>query len=475
VPPPTPSFEGIQVAIVLPTLNEEAGIAKTLDGLHLGPLVADGWRVSPLVMDGGSTDRTVEIARARGVPVLVQHSKGKGGAIKEAFEWLRTQHVRYAILLDADCTYPGDAVGPVLALLAAGSHLVVGVRYPEQSPLLGVRDLIHRFGNAVLNFTGSWVGDHPVLDLCSGLYGLDLTQGLELDLRAEGFDIEAELFLKAYRGGFIVTQFPIVYRERVGEPKLRAVQDGTRIFSTILRRGRGRRHMPRHPVPGTSVLIRELLSTALVHEASRVVIYGPPSEEPIAVELMRRLRLCGIQEEFVLSRRANGSIAVHGTLPTIHPHDADASMYVALRPPASENHVRRARAVVVLPRTRRILFLGNGDPTLPSPPKQSVEPPAPLDRPASPLYFPEFVNNHRGFLGPVRALAASVDQTVLSKELALLGANGLRSSLSVWRRRMGGPYDGAEESRTVETFTGEAEWTGAPNRSSVASAVVTSH
>ena len=119
-------FRGLDLAVVLPTLNEEHGLPVTLKGIPFLHLLEKGRRVRVLVIDGGSTDRTVAVARSLGIQVIRQHGKGKGQAVREAIAWLRECGTRYAVIMDADSTYPGDMVGAVLELLEAGSHLVVG-------------------------------------------------------------------------------------------------------------------------------------------------------------------------------------------------------------------------------------------------------------------------------------------------------------------------------------------------------------
>src|ERR1700675_1320919 len=118
---PVATFQGVDVAVVLPTLNEEGGLARTLADIPFGAMCSGGRTVRPLVIDGGSDDRTLEVAHERGVFVLHQRAKGKGSAIREALEWLAGQGVPYAVVLDADYTYPGTAIPAVVELLEAGT------------------------------------------------------------------------------------------------------------------------------------------------------------------------------------------------------------------------------------------------------------------------------------------------------------------------------------------------------------------
>ena len=297
------SFEEANAAIILPALNEEAGISQTLLSIPFKRLAAAGWRVRPLVVDGGSTDRTIELAASWGVPVLRQKSRGKGGAIREALDWLAEKNVQFAVVLDADGSYPGKSVLPALELLDAGSHLVVGVRQSATGPPRNFRDLVHRVGNALLNFVAGQVSRSRILDVCSGFWGVHVERARELDLMSHDFGIEAELFLKGQRAGWTIFQIPIPYGERVGEAKLHAVSDGIRILLSIIRFGH--KSLQAAP-PATSSLpafIRDLLVTALVGGGDLVLV-TPPSQEQDAQAVAYLLERSGLRPRVVVRPEA---------------------------------------------------------------------------------------------------------------------------------------------------------------------------
>ena len=75
-----------KLSIILPALNEEDTIGKVIDEIPRQALEQKGYGVSILVVDGDSTDRTRQIAEDKGAEVIVEPRKGKGRAVKTAFE-----------------------------------------------------------------------------------------------------------------------------------------------------------------------------------------------------------------------------------------------------------------------------------------------------------------------------------------------------------------------------------------------------
>lgn len=92
------------LSITIITLNEEKNIGPTLDSV--APLVRElGAEV--IVVDSGSTDRTVEIARAHGAKVFVESWKGYGAQKNSAIDKASGDWI---LSLDAD-----EIVSPELA------------------------------------------------------------------------------------------------------------------------------------------------------------------------------------------------------------------------------------------------------------------------------------------------------------------------------------------------------------------------
>ncbi|KHL01254.1 hypothetical protein LK10_17590 [Sinomonas humi] len=105
-------------SVVIPAHNEEAVIARTLEGLR--PALESG-RVEVIVACNACTDRTAEIAAAyAGVRVLDLPEPGKARALNAAdaaaSRWPR-------VYLDADIEIPPTALASILAQLSKDEHL----------------------------------------------------------------------------------------------------------------------------------------------------------------------------------------------------------------------------------------------------------------------------------------------------------------------------------------------------------------
>lgn len=207
------------VTVVLPTLNEEGGIGRIIDEVR-----AEGFE-NILVVDGYSSDRTVEIARSKGVEVVFQDGVGKAGAIRSAIELVSTP---YMLVMDADCTYdPRD----IRALLGHASNHdeVIGLRMDR-----GNIPLLHRVGNRIISLVFSLLIGKKIRDPCSGLYLLRTSMARRLELTSGGFDVEVEIAGQVASFGNI-QEVPVRYRRRVGEGKLKTWREGFRIMAAVLR------------------------------------------------------------------------------------------------------------------------------------------------------------------------------------------------------------------------------------------------
>ncbi len=215
---------GIVTTIILPALNEAEALPQVLEELTR---VLDA-HYEILVVDDGSTDNTPQVVLAQHCR-LVQHParRGKGAAVRTGVANARGQFI---IIMDADATYPASAIPQITNLLADNDL----VRCNRETGVEEHMPFINKVGNWLFDTLLSNVHGLDGNDHLSGMYGLRREAALRLKLQSNGFDIEAEIGIKARAQNLRITSFPIQYQSRVGEKKLRPWRDGFAILSRIV-------------------------------------------------------------------------------------------------------------------------------------------------------------------------------------------------------------------------------------------------
>ncbi|MHA1324968.1 MAG: glycosyltransferase [Candidatus Helarchaeota archaeon] len=92
-----------RISVVIPTYNEEKNIRRTLFKLNHQTIPREEYEV--IIVDGGSTDRTVEIAKEMGARVVMQKREGIGGARNDGFLAAKADFIATT---DADCIVPNQ-------------------------------------------------------------------------------------------------------------------------------------------------------------------------------------------------------------------------------------------------------------------------------------------------------------------------------------------------------------------------------
>ncbi|MCK4433914.1 glycosyltransferase family 2 protein [Candidatus Bathyarchaeota archaeon] len=217
------------VAVVIPTLNEEEGLGPTareimqfLDTPYI------------LVVDGNSTDGTVEVARKFGLDVIFQRSEGgKGCALAEAMNCLKLEP-RFVVFIDADFTYPAEYIPYMIRILEENPDvgMVCGDRFDKPFNVADVKSAYY-VGNRFLAFAQYLVNGVKMRDPLTGLRVVRWEILKDWKPKSKGFDIEAEMNYAVERKGYKIREIPIHYRERLGEKKLK-LKHGFTILRRIL-------------------------------------------------------------------------------------------------------------------------------------------------------------------------------------------------------------------------------------------------
>lgn len=219
-----------EVTVIFPALNEEETIIKVIDEVPVAELERKGYRVQIVVVDNGSTDRTGELASSRGVKVIMEPRRGKGRAIRTAFE---SAEGDFIFMLDSDFTYPATSIPSMLELLEGDCDVVLGSRLKGQMEKGAMRTL-NLIGNWLIAMMANILYGTRISDLCTGCWGFkgEVIKTMKLD--ATGFELEANMFIEIANEGYRIGEVPISYRKRRTPSKLSSIQAGYRIGQTLI-------------------------------------------------------------------------------------------------------------------------------------------------------------------------------------------------------------------------------------------------
>jgi glycosyltransferase involved in cell wall biosynthesis len=215
-----------RVSVVIPTLNEARNIAWVLENM---PLDVD----EVVIVDGRSTDRTIEVALAirPDTVVVTDDAPGKGCAIRKGIE---TATGDFVVMLDADGSMDPREISRFVQPLCDGHDLVRGSRFMAGGGTTDISPVRNAGNRGLLLLTRALYGVARS-DLCYGYAAFRRSRIMALGLTATGFEIEAQLFLRADRAGLAVAEVPSFEApRRTGTSNLHAFRDGRRVLKTII-------------------------------------------------------------------------------------------------------------------------------------------------------------------------------------------------------------------------------------------------
>jgi len=222
-----------KLSIVIPALNEEEGIEKTIQAVPREELRQTDYEVQIVVVNNGSDDKTGELARRAGAEVILEPRRGYGSAFKAGFAHASGDIIATA---DADATYPVEDI-PRLVKILEDENL--DFLTTNRFALLekGAMSFRNRVGNKILSSTMRLLFRLDMKDSQSGMWVFDKGILNSLKLKANNMSFSQELKLEACH--FIKSRWkeiPIKYRVRLGEVKLRGWRDGFGNLSHLIKK-----------------------------------------------------------------------------------------------------------------------------------------------------------------------------------------------------------------------------------------------
>lgn len=212
-----------KILIIIPALNEEKSIAKTINEIKecIG-------KCNIVVLDGNSDDMTRIIA-IRNSASVISVPRGKGNAFQAAIKRLENQYTdsKYWVMLDADYTYPAKHIPELIEQLDSGHDVAIGYRTGISKEAMPTAN---RIGNIALSMIASIMYGRIVKDLCTGMWAFKREVLYTFDISSARFTLEADLFVNTVKGGYKLSQIPIEYRPRIDNSKSKLViKDGFKI------------------------------------------------------------------------------------------------------------------------------------------------------------------------------------------------------------------------------------------------------
>jgi glycosyltransferase involved in cell wall biosynthesis len=216
-----------QVSIIIPVYNEEKTIKNLIKDIKAS-LKNTIYEI--IAVDDGSTDKSKKILKnIKKIKILTHPSnKGYGAAIKTGIKNAKYNSI---LIIDADGTYPADAIPPLLNYVGQ-YDMVVGSRTGKSVKIPFFRMPAKWFLNKLANY----LSNTKIPDLNSGLrvFKKKIAERF-MSLFPDGFSFTVTITLACLTNGYSVKYMPINYYRRKKRSSMHPIKEFIRFNNLIIR------------------------------------------------------------------------------------------------------------------------------------------------------------------------------------------------------------------------------------------------
>jgi glycosyltransferase involved in cell wall biosynthesis len=195
-----------KIIVIVPAYNESRYIGKFLDKLLTVTKQV-------VVIDDGSSDKSCEIARSRGVECLLHMvNLGKGAALKTGCDYaFNKMGADAVIIMDGDDQHVVDDIKLFEKALKSGAQVVLGVRQMDaKMPLMRI------LGNKSMSILINLLFGHYIADIPSGFKAMTKSAYKTLAWHSSGYEVETEIAVRIAKSKLEYVEVPIstVYHDK---------------------------------------------------------------------------------------------------------------------------------------------------------------------------------------------------------------------------------------------------------------------
>jgi glycosyltransferase involved in cell wall biosynthesis len=207
----------MKVFVQIPCLNEEETLPAVLSSIPKSIPGVDELVI--LVIDDGSSDRTIEVARAHGVTNFVHHTRNMGLArsFRDGVHYALAHGADIVVNTDGDNQYPQDKIPELIApILAKEADIAIGDRQTHKiAHFSRGKKFMQKVGSRVVNIAAST----NLPDAASGFRAYSKESLFQLNVVTQ-FSYTMETIIQAGNKRLKIASVPIDTNAKTRESRL---------------------------------------------------------------------------------------------------------------------------------------------------------------------------------------------------------------------------------------------------------------